>query len=105
MLDCTRGTSGSPVITKLKNLMETTGPGKMEGRLRFVLLGVNSSTGPLPKYEEPLGLTAVVFSPIVQHITKDSITKDMFSRFFILGKRFLLFGVSLFTIAIFSFCF
>jgi Trypsin-like peptidase domain len=45
------GTSGSPVITKLKNLMETLGPGMAAGRLRFVLLGVNSSTWPLPKGE------------------------------------------------------
>ncbi|MGC2683055.1 MAG: hypothetical protein WA323_14420 [Candidatus Nitrosopolaris sp.] len=71
------GTSGSPVITKLKNLLEIIGPGKAAGRLRSVLLGVNSSTWVLPKDEEPLGLNAAVFASIVQHITKDSTSKDV----------------------------
>jgi hypothetical protein len=80
-----KGTSGSPVITKLKNLLETIGPGKVAGTLRSVLLGVNTSTWALPKDEEldeeldeePLGLNAVVFGSIVQHITKDSTSKDV----------------------------
>jgi hypothetical protein len=78
-----KGTSGSPVITKLKNLIETTGPGKLEGRLQFVLLGVNSSTAEFHKdaefhkCEEPLGLNAAVFASIVQTITKDSTCEDV----------------------------
>jgi hypothetical protein len=72
-----KGTSGSPVITKLKNLLETIVPGQVAGRLRFVLLGVNSSTWELPKGVEPLGLNAAVFGSIVQHITKDSTSKDL----------------------------
>jgi hypothetical protein len=34
-----KDTSGSQVITKLKNLMETLDPGKAAGRLRFVCWG------------------------------------------------------------------
>jgi hypothetical protein len=67
------GTSGSPV-------METLGPGKAAGRLRFVLLGVNSSTWPLPKGEEPLGLNAAVCASIIQTITKDSTYEDVPQR-------------------------
>jgi hypothetical protein len=74
------GTSGSPVITKLKNLIEATGPGKMEARPQFVLLGVNSSTGPLPKGEEPLGLNAAVCASIIQTITNDSTCEDVSQR-------------------------
>lgn len=74
------GTSGSPVITKLRNLVETLGPGKAAGRLRFVLLGVNSSTWPLPKGEEPLGLNAAVCASIIQTITNDSTCEDVSQR-------------------------
>ncbi len=78
-----KGTSGSPVITKLKNLMETLGPGQAAGRLHYVLLGVNSSTADFHKDTEfhkdaePLGLNAAVFASIVQTITNDSTCEDV----------------------------
>ena len=64
-----RGTSGSPVTTKFKDTwLTTTGSVKRSGNA-FYLLGINSSTFPLPPGEEPLGLNAVHFASIIDQIT------------------------------------
>lgn len=65
-----RGTSGSPVFTKSKNSWQRKdGKPTIGGGFRMFLLGINSSTFPLPKEEEPLGLNVVYFASIIDALT------------------------------------
>lgn len=65
-----QGTSGSPVTTRIKRECDKVEGGSEVGNRRLFLLGVNSSTGPVPECEEPLGLNAVIFASIVKEITR-----------------------------------
>ena len=63
-----KGTSGSPVLTKEKSTWIGANGDTVFGGASIYLLGVNSSTFPLPKDIEPLGLNAVIFASIVDHL-------------------------------------
>lgn len=63
------GTSGSPVTTKFKDTWPTTRGTIERGGNAFYLLGINSSTFPLPPDQEPLGLNAVYFASMIDQMT------------------------------------
>ena len=65
-----QGTSGSPVMTRNKREWDKVEGGSEVSIRRLFLLGLNSSTGPVPESKEPLGLNAVIFASIVKEITK-----------------------------------
>jgi hypothetical protein len=62
------GTSGSPVTTKFKNTWLMGNSLNIFFGFSFYLLGINSSTFPLPPEQEPLGLNAVHFASIIDQM-------------------------------------
>jgi hypothetical protein len=64
-----KGTSDSPVTTKFNDTWLTTAGTIEDSGFAFYLLGINSSTFPLPPNEEPLGLNAVYFASIIDYMT------------------------------------
>jgi hypothetical protein len=64
-----KGTSGSPVTTKFRTTWLTTAGTIEDTGFAFYLLGINASTFPLPQDHEPLGLNAVHFASIIDHMS------------------------------------
>ena len=65
-----KGTSGSPVITKVKETWRTTDGGSVRNGLAMYFLGINSST--FPRQEEcmmPVGLNATYFARLIDQMT------------------------------------
>jgi len=67
-----KGTSGSPVVTKFKNVWEDKDGNIQFGKAPPYLLGINSSTYQLPPDVEPLGLNSTIFASKIVNLTSGS---------------------------------
>lgn len=63
------GTSGSPVITTLKETWRLRNGEQVNTGLAMFLLGINSSTFPRRRKRKPVELNAVYLSSLIDEIT------------------------------------